>query len=169
MAASLRVFAVIVLFWNLPISIALAQSEVERDRRTLQGIDGFYLSLNTEGAAAVQDSLDFQQLYQNLRHRLRDAGVPVLPEDPTSVTRRAPYLHVHVNVVYAGRGLYPFGVEIRFYQAVHLDRAPSTATMASTWNTSISGLASYDQLGLIPETARALLDEFIEAFHQANP
>lgn len=162
------IFPLILLLGGLSATAAWAQSEMERERASLRGVDGFYLSLNTVGDASVQDSLDFEQLHHDLRARLREAGLPVWPEGQVAAEDRVPYLHVHVNTVHAGRGLYPFGVEIRFYQAVHLARDPATPTVAVTWSTSIVGIASYDQLGLIPDAALNLIEDFIEDFQRVN-
>lgn len=168
MTVYLRLVPLIVCCWSLSATLALAQSDMERERRTLQGISDFYLSLNTEGNATVQDSLDFSRLHRELRTRLREAGLPVRSEDRDGAVQNIPYLHIHINAVHAGRGLYPFGIQIRFYQAVHLSRAPSIQSVATTWSTGMTGLASYDKLSLIPETALILLEEFIDAFHLAN-
>ncbi len=162
------ILPLILLLWGVSTTAAWAQSEIERERASLRGVDGFYLSLNTVGDASVQDSLDFEQLHQGLRTRLQEAGLPMWPEGQVTAEDRLPYLHVHVNTVHAGRGLYPFGVEIRFYQAARLVRDPSTPTVAVTWSTSIVGIASYDQLGLISETALNLIEDFIEDFQRVN-
>ena len=169
MVATQRILIPIILcLWGLSATAAWAQSEIERERASLRGVDGFYLSLNTVGDASVEDSLDFEALHQGLRTRLQEAGLPMWPEGQVTAADRLPYLHVHVNTVHAGRGLYPFGVEIRFFQAVRLVRDPSTPTVAVTWSTSIVGIASYDQLGLISETALNLLEDFIEDFQRVN-
>ena len=164
-----RIILCLILLCGLSATTATAQSEMERERQSLQGVDGFYLSLNTVGAAAVQDSLDFEGLHQGLRSTLEEAGLPVWPEGQVTAEDRVPYLHVHVNTVHAGRGLYPFGVEIRFYQRVRLERDAATPTVAATWATSIVGVASYDNLGIIPEAALNLLDDFVDDFRQINP
>ncbi len=163
------ILPLILLLCGVSATAATAQSEMERERQSLRGVDGFYLSLNTVGDASVQDSLDFAQLHHDLRASLQNAGLPVWPEGNVGAADRVPYLHVHVNTVHAGRGLYPFGVEIRFYQAVRLERDASAPTVAATWATSIVGLASYDHLGIIPEAALVLLDDFIEDFQGINP
>jgi len=159
---------IFLLLCGVSATAAQAQSEMERERQSLRGVDGFYLSLNTVGDASVQDSLDFGQLHYDLRATLQNAGLPVWPEGTVSAEDRVPYLHVHVNTVHAGRGLYPFGIEIRFYQAVRLTRDAAGPTVATTWATSIVGLASYDNLGLVPETALGLLEEFVDDFRRVN-
>ena len=168
MTASLRIIPILLGLWGVCAMGALAQTEREQARASLQGIEGFYLSLNTVGDASVQDSLDFGLLHRGLRARLQQAGLPVWPEDQSAAEARVPYLHVHVNTVHAGRGLYPFGVEIQFYQAVQLARDPSARTAAITWSTSIVGVASYDQLGVIPDAALNLLEEFVEDYQRVN-
>ncbi len=148
---------------------ARAQSEMERERQSLRGVAGFYLSLNTVGAASVQDSLDFTQLHHDLRTRLQGAGLPVWPEGQVSAEDRVPYLHVHVSTIHAGRGLYPFGIQIRFYQAVRLEHDAAAPTVAATWEASSVGLASYDRLSIIPEGALEVLEEFVADYRRANP
>ena len=169
MTTHLRLTFILLLLCVFSATAATAQSEMERERQSLRGVDGFYLSLNTVGDAAVQDSLDFTQLHLDLRTTLQNAGLPVWPEGNVSAEDRVPYLHVHVNTVHAGRGLYPFGVEVRFYQAVRLAHDDAAPTVAATWATSIVGVASYDNLGIIPEAALNLLDDFVDDFHQINP
>ena len=163
------ILPLILLLCGVSAMAAQAQSEMERERQSLRGVDGFYLSLNTVGDASVQDSLDFEQLHHDLRARLQRAGLPVWPENGVTAAERVPYLHVHVNTVHAGRGLYPFGIEIRFYQAVRLERKASSPTVAATWGTSIVGVASYDHLGIIPEAALGLLEDFVDDFRGINP
>ncbi len=150
---------------------AQGQTEIERERASLRGVTGFYLSLNVEGPHSVlgQEALDFHRLEDALRARLREAGLQVLDETQVTAAERVPYLHVHVNAMDAGRGLVPFGVELAFYQAVRLARAPSAATVAATWGASVIGIASYDQLPIVAEAALALLEDFAEDFRGANP
>ena len=147
-----------------------AQTELAREHASLKGISGFYLSLNVEGPAAVlgEPALDFHALTTRLRARLEAAGLPLYPEAEMDPAARVPYLHVHVNTMAAGRGLVPFGVEVRFFQAVRLARRPGATTVAATWSTSLVGLVSHDQLALIPEATADLVEEFIVAFRQVN-
>lgn len=161
------VFALLALL--LPAA-ASAQTELEREQASLQGVGGFYLSLNIEGPAGVlgHEALDFKGLEARLRARLNAAGLPVRPEASLAAEDRVPYLHVHVNTMDAGRGLVPFGVEVRFFQAVRLARRPAAETVAATWSASVVGLVSHDQLVLIPEAAGGLVEEFILAFRQVN-
>ncbi len=163
------IIPLILLLWRASATVAQAQSEMERERRSLRGVKGFYLSLNTVGDASVQDSLNFEQLHHDLRTRLKDAGLPVKREGRVTAKNRTPYLHVHVNIANAGEGLYPFGIEIWFYQAVRLERDKSTPTVAVTWATSIVGVASFDQIGQISKVALNLLEDFIEDFQEINP
>jgi len=169
MAAFRRIlYPVLLLLWSLSALETVAQSEMVRERNSLRGVDGFYLSLNIEGPASAQDALDFRRLHQDLQARLQEVGLPVWAEDRLPASERIPYLHVHINAVDAGRGLYPFSVEVRFYQAVRLARDPSATTVAATWSASIVGIASHDHLRLIPEAALGLLEDFIEDFNGVN-
>jgi hypothetical protein len=68
----------------------------------------------------------------------------------------------------AGRGLYPFAIETRFYQPVTLPHRRNAETQASTWDTGVVGLVSLDQLSTIAESAVDLLATFIEEYRQVN-
>ncbi len=172
MAAYLRLILLsILLGLLLPASAAQGQTEIERERASLRGVEGFYLSLNVEGPRSVleQEALDFDPLKQAVRARLDEAGLPVQPDAELPSEARLPYLHVHLNTMDAGRGLVPFSVEVRFYQGVRLTRDPAATTVAATWGASVVGIASYDRLPIIAESALSLLEDFVRDFRSVNP
>ena len=148
----------------------LAQTELEQARASLVGAEGFYLSVNMEGPAAVveHDALDLPRLRERLAGRLEEAGLPLLQDAGVPPAERLPYLHVHVNIMQADRGQIPFSVEMRFFQEVHLARDPAHPVPAATWETSIVGLSYHNQIPFVADVTVELVDEFIGDFQQAN-
>lgn len=148
-----------------------AQTELEQARRALQGVEGFYLSLNLEGSNAVlaHEALEIRSLEDALALHLTEAGLTVLPDAGVPAAERVPYLHVHLNLMETAQGQIPFAVEVRFFQAVRLLRDPSLTTVAATWESSLVGLTYPNQLPIITEAAVGLVQEFAEDWHRVNP
>jgi hypothetical protein len=151
--------------------VATAQTELEQARRSLQGVDGFYLSLNLEGPGAMlaDEALKITTLEDVLALRLVEAGVTVLTDAGISATERVPYLHIHINMMEVGQGQIPFAIEVRFFQAVRLVRDPWLVTVAATWESSLVGMTYPNQIALIAEAAAGLVDEFAEDLRRVNP
>lgn len=153
------------------IQTAHAQTELEQSRRALQGVDGFYLTLNLEGPGGLlaHEALALGALNDALTLHLTDAGLNVLEEAGIPAAERVPYLHVHINLMEAGQGQIPFAVEVRFMQAARLLRDASLTTVAATWESSLVGLTYSNQLAIISEAAVGLVDEFAEDLRRVNP
>ncbi len=178
MATVSRFLALILLLPGVLPTAARAQTELAQERASLLGIDGFHLSVDVEGPRHLleQEELDLRRLVLDLRARLREMGLTVYEDKPAPAgpgdvraVDRGTYLHVHVNMMDAGRGLVPFAVEAAFYQPVLLARDPSQRMAATTWGTSLVGIVSLDNLPLIGEAAAGLVNEFAADFRQANP
>ncbi len=151
---------------------ALAQpTELARERASLDGVDGFFLSVNIEGPRSLldRDALDLFRMEETFRAQLREAGLTVYDDAGVAAADRAPYLYVHVNTMDAGPGLVPFAVEAAFFQRVILARDPARRMVAETWSTGVVGIVSYDNLPLIGEAAADLVDDFAEDLRRANP
>lgn len=169
--ATFRLLLLLVGCFFLLIVPVQAQSEMERERASLQDLDGFYLSVVVEGSSPVlaHDSLDFQHIHQRIRTRLQLNNLPVQAEGGVLPEHRTPYLLVHINTMEADRGQVPFSIQMQFYQAVQLPRTVPISTVASTWETGVVGLAYHNQLSFIPDAAVNLVGEFITDFQRANP
>lgn len=151
-------------------SIVEAQNEVQLQQAALQGINGFYVSVNVEGSEDIMrfDTLNVERLQRKAENKLDEAGLPLKQELAGDKRQNAPMLHVHLNVMHAGQGLIPFSVEVNFYQPVKLVLNRDIQTSASTWNSGYLGMVSYDRTSLIRESLLKELDNFVREFQAAN-
>lgn len=146
---------------------AYAQTELERARSSLGGIDRFGVAVDIESSQALSTTgaLDVVALQNRLTARLRETGLDPLA---TYDGLESPYLYLHINAMESGPGLVPFSIELDFFQPVYLDRDRTVSTAAATWEDSLVGLVSQDRLDLIPEAALELVEQFIEDFKRIN-
>ena len=149
---------------------AAAQPAVEVARESLQQIKGFYLTVDVEGSRGLteEDVLDVVTIRRNVATRLAEAGLHVIEATEVVDVARVPNLYIHINMLDAGQGIVPFAINTQFYQEVRLaeQRLP---TIASTWDTGLVGVVSYDTLELIGESAVTSVTNFIDDFRSANP
>ena len=164
---SLSLLIPLLLFVTLS---ARAQNEVMLEQATLQGINGFYVSVNVEGNKELTkyDTLNVTKMQRDVENKLRDAGLPLQQEAGSRQGQDYPMLYIHVNVMDAGRGLIPFAVDVKFYQPVKLTLNRDIQTAASTWSSGYLGLVSYDRLGVIRQSMLSELENFIREFNSAN-
>lgn len=150
---------------------ARAQTELERARASLLGIDTFHLDVEVEKSGSLEgrEALSVGALRDTVLHILGAAGLNVLPPKPAPRSDTAPRLLVHVNALDAGRGLVPFSLSLRLQQGARLVRDPAVTLQVGTWESELVGLASVDRLRLIPEAAADLAYEFTRDFKHVNP
>ena len=75
---------------------------------------------------------------------------------------------MHVNAMELENGLIPFSIELRLYQPVKLVLHDELQTSASTWETGMVGIVSFDRLDVINRAASGLIDDFIEDYKRSN-
>ena len=103
-----------------------------------------------------------------LHKELRTNGLNVLDASEVADMSGAPYLYVHVNMIDMDGGLVPFAINTQFYQEVEV-RRQRDQLMASTWDTGLVGLVSYDNLDMIADAAVGSVTNFIDDYHSSNP
>ena len=166
----MRPFLVLLLILTLhPPGMANAQQGIEQSRQTLQQIKGFYLTVDVEGTRGLTEEaiLDVVTIRRNVAAKLAEAGLNVIEATEVVDAQRVPNLYVHINMIDAGRGIVPFAVNTQFLQEVRLAHQNIT-TVASTWDTGLVGVVSYDTLELIGETAVSSVTNFIDDYHAVN-
>lgn len=158
----------LVLFF--PIRFTHAQTEIERERNSLEGIRSFFITVNVESndSLAQKEIFNVPDLTHSYSAFLQQQGITILKKSDVPTVTDAPYLYVHINMMDAGRGLVPFSVELQFYQPVALTLNRNRNALASTWNESSVGIVSYDKLAVIKESAEKLLQQFSDDYHRAN-
>lgn len=152
-----------VVLGSLVATTTQAQINDADAQASLAGITTFFVRADIERSGSLDD-LDNLNLTTRIQQRLSEADLPLQNEQSDG-----PYLYAHLNALDMGRGLVPFSVHFQFIQPARLVRTPSSSLSVVTWETSITGLVSSDNLAIIGEATVALLDEFIAAFRIANP
>lgn len=172
MKSSLKFTSRTLLLLLLAVSpmIALAQNEVDRERSSLRGIQSMGFSVNYEANAPLADKeeIDVSSLRKIGYQALQEDGINVIPDEEVRESDQIPLLYLHINAMDVGRGLVPFAVNLYFYQPVKLTLNQDLQTTASTWESGMVGIASYDQLQMINEATEGLLREFLQDYNSIN-
>lgn len=160
----------LILLFLIPSQI-IAQNEVERERISLQGLQEFGFTANIEGSRDVADSeqLTPTVIRQQSVRQLVDAGIRFIPDEEVMSSADIPFLYMHINTMQLENGLVPFSIQLRLYQPVSLPLNRNLRTSASTWETGMVGIVSYDQLPTINQAAESLILTFIDDYYKANP
>ncbi|TVR35518.1 MAG: hypothetical protein EA390_01550 [Balneolaceae bacterium] len=163
-------FAILMVLILTPFHL-LAQNEVERERISLQGLQEFGFTANIEGSRDVADSKDLTPsvIRQQAINKLVDANIRYISDEEVQSSADIPFLYMHINTMQLENGLVPFSIQLRLYQPVTLPLNRDLNTSASTWETGVVGLVSYDRLDMINSAASDLISNFIEDYYKANP
>ncbi|MDX1618896.1 MAG: hypothetical protein R3224_08930 [Balneolaceae bacterium] len=166
-AVLLAAFSLILFAHGVP---ANAQNEIERERSSLRGISemGFTVNLEVNVTLNEKGELEVTSLRDRALNTLRDAGLDIIPDKEIESSAEVPFLYMHVNTMDAGQGLVPFSVSIRFYQPVKLTLNRDIQTSASTWESGLVGIVSYDRMNVIGDSAVNLLQDFISDYNRVN-
>ena len=147
-----------------------AQNEIERERYALQGLQEFGFTVNIEGSRNVTSDTDLtpSNIRQQAVNQLLEANVRYVADEEVSSSADIPFLHMHINMLELENGLVPFSIDLRLYQPVKLVLNRDLQTSASTWETGMVGIVSYDQLQTVARAAENVLDTFLDDFYRVN-
>jgi hypothetical protein len=166
-SATLTVFIILSV---LPLQLS-AQNEVSRERFSLQGLQEFGFTANIEGSRDIADSeqLTPSVIRQQSINQHVESGIRYISDEEVRSSADIPFLHMHINTMQIENGLVPFSIQLRLYQPVKLTLNRDLQTSASTWETGMVGIVSYDQLPVINQAAKDLIVTFIADYFEANP
>lgn len=164
------ILTVFTILFYIPIQLH-AQNEVERERISLQGLQEFGFTANIEGSRDVAESDDLTPsvIRQQSVNRLLEAGIRYISDEEVRSSADIPFLYMHINTMQLENGLVPFSIQLRLYQPVSLTLNRDLQTSASTWETGMVGIVSYDRLATINRAAADLVQEFIDDYNKSNP
>lgn len=153
-----------------PLSL-FAQNEVVREQISLEGLQEMGFTANIEGSIEIasSDTLTPTIIRQQSVNQLVDANIRYVQDEEVESSADIPFLHMHINVMQMENGLIPFSINLRLYQPVKLMLNRDLETTATTWETGLVGLVSFDQLHVINQSAMGLVETFIDDFHKSNP
>ncbi len=159
----------LILFLVIPAEI-FAQQEVVFERISLQGLQEFGFSANIQGSKTITDDevLTPANIRQQSINQLIEAGIRYISDEEVRSSADIPFLYMHINTIELENGLIPFAINLRLYQPVNLPLNRNLQTSASTWETGMVGIVSFDRIPLINEAARDLVTNFIEDYYIAN-
>lgn len=162
------------LLFILPLLIPvqlLAQNEIERERISLQGLQEFGFTANIEGSRDIADSesLTPSVIRQQAVNQLVQADLRYVSDEEVRSSADIPFLYMHINTMQLENGLVPFSIQLRLYQPVTLPLNRDLQTSASTWETGLVGIVSFDRLETINQAADGLISDFINDYYVANP
>lgn len=163
-----------VLFLTLilvsPLSL-FAQNEVVREQISLEGLQEIGFTANIEGSIEIasSDTLTPTIIRQQTVNQLVDANIRFVQDEEVESSADIPFLHMHINVMQMENGLIPFSINLRLHQPVKLVLNRDLETTATTWETGLVGLVSFDQLPVINQAASGLVETFIDDFNKSNP
>ena len=155
---------------SILFQISHAQNEIERERISLQGIQEFGFTANIEGSRTIADSetITPAQIRRDAMERIENANLRFVDDMDVESSADIPFLYMHVNAMELENGLIPFSIELRLYQPVKLVLHNELQTSASTWETGMVGIVSFDRLDVIKRAASGLIDDFIEDYQRSN-
>lgn len=164
-----KIFLQLLLITLFPI-LAFSQNEIEREQISLQGLQQFGFTANVEGSMNIADSeqLTPSVIRQQAVNQLLEADLQYVSDEEVQSSADIPFLYMHINTMELENGLIPFSIELRLYQPVKLVLNRGLETSASTWETGMVGMVSYDQLTTIKDAAQQIIDEFIDDYYQSN-
>ncbi|MGK7369284.1 MAG: hypothetical protein ACNS64_03645 [Candidatus Halalkalibacterium sp. M3_1C_030] len=161
--------SLLLLLLSIPI-VSQAQNEIEREISSLRGINelGFTINLETNVTLNEKGEIEVTSIKDAAEQRLSEAGIPLVSDREVKSSADIPFLYMHINTMDAGQGLVPFSISLRFYQPVKLQLNRDRQTSASTWETGMVGIVSYDRMNIIQEAAVNLLGDFVDDFRSVN-
>ncbi|MEM1270261.1 MAG: hypothetical protein AAGI08_09445 [Bacteroidota bacterium] len=153
-----RLFALAAL---LIAPFASAQTEIESARVSLAGLSelGIEVTIEKPLGASTNEALRLDAATGSLRARLIENGVPARERKQDATLR------VHVNVMRAEGGRFPFSVELDLEQPAFVN---GRLVPAITWSDSLVGLAFEADLSVVQTAILALADEFSADYRAAN-
>ncbi len=163
------ILPLLLLLFNCPAQL-FAQNEVVRHRLSLQGLQEFGFTANIEGSRDIADSekLTPAGIRQIAVNRLIEADIRYISDEEVQSSTDIPFLYMHINTMQLDNGLVPFSIQLQLYQPVKLSLNRDLQTSASTWETGMVGIVSFDKLEIIRRAADDLIDDFIEDYYRAN-
>jgi hypothetical protein len=139
----------------------------ELSRRSLKGLKGVEVVVESLKAEAERDGLDETSIQTDVELKLRLAGIAVLTKEERLAAPGTPFLYINVNT--QSGSLYAYSISVQLEQDVRLDRDPSTRISATTWSVTSVGTVGRNNLRDVRDSIKDIVDIFINAYLSVNP
>ena len=159
------------LVLTCPAGFQAFGGDSELDRRTLRGLQGVAVMVETIAAEAERDGLPKRQVQTDVELRLRQSGIHVLSLAEGLTTPGRPYLYIHVAAAKRdGMRFYAYDVSVRLNQDVWLDRDLDIKGLGiTTWDVGAVGSIGDAMIRDLRESVLDKVDQFINAYLAVNP
>lgn len=148
---------------------SFAQNEVLREQNSLYGISEFGVVVNIEKPEQLEQvSMRVDSVRSLLLDKLKELPITILEYETLQESDQYPILHLHINIMEAMSGIYPFTAEMKFYQPVKLPLNNDIQTMASTWHDSFIGVVTPDLINYIAARSANLAVNFRIDYQSVN-
>lgn len=160
----LSIFVLVLMMYS-----AYAQNEVLRQVNSLRGIAEFGIAIEVEHPTYLNDyDFDLGAIRREAVDKLNRLSAAIVSDQELRTSDQYPLLRLHINIMRAANGTFPYAVELTFYQPVKLTLNRDLESMAATWQTSFVGIVSEDLLGEVAPSAVSLVDDFADDFSKVN-
>jgi hypothetical protein len=159
------------MLWGI-IGFAIAETWAEGDtgqsRRTLRGLQGVNVLIESVQFELGQAGLSVQQLQADVELRLRHAGIPILTLAERGRVPGQPVLYITVKIELGFDGLTAFSIDVELNQmaSLEIDTAPA---VVATWSVGSVGTVDTARLYSIRDRVRDKGDDFINAYFSIHP
>ena len=146
--------------------------DTPNERITLVGLTAVHVVVYDMSPEAERESLTRSALQAEVEQRLRRAGLRALGPSDALRSRGRPTLELRLNVARSrdAQPLYVYSVDLALRQKVQLTRARTIESFAITWSEPPEvGTVEPARLSVVLDAVRAKADQFIAAWHAANP
>lgn len=160
---------VLIISFCIP-QITFSQSEIEEERSSLLGLPGVGFTVDIEQNTAFADTqlVKLETIKELGLQTLEEGKITVYNDQQIKKSIRRPVLYIHLNLLSTRTGIISFGITASLYQPVKLVLSGDKVITASTWETSVVGIASYDKIGVIKQAAVGVVESFIDDYHRVN-
>ncbi|MEO9887529.1 MAG: hypothetical protein ABJR05_09010 [Balneola sp.] len=164
-----RILSSLFIFGILFSGSSIAQNEIETERHSLVGITQFGISVEIEKPIGLQEiTLNPAEIQDEISKSFATLPATLLSFNELKRSFYNPFFYVHVNIMQAEDGIYPFSIEMRFYQPIKLSLKNDVESMASTWHSGYVGMVSFDRTNEIAGVVLEATKEFKDEFERLN-
>lgn len=162
-----RLGTIAIVLALLTVSVAAQAARVGLEVKSLKGVIGVHVVVESLGSDLIRDGLTADSLEKTIMGRLSAGGVRLLTEDELSQDGAAIF-YISLSAVKSDGGLYACDVRAEVIQAAALARNPQILTPATTWTSSTVGLVGATSLTRLNDTVGRMADEFVKDYQSAN-
>jgi hypothetical protein len=161
----MRLFAALVVPFLFSAPIVHADDD-ENTRPSLRGLTGVAVIIEDLKPEIEQNGLTLSAIRTDIELKLRQAGIPII--GLVNIPGK-PFLHISVDVLRSDRPTWPYAIRVELRQMVSLTRDPAISMHTATWDVGSYGTIAKQNLRNLRDSAKDLVDEFINAYLAVNP